>query len=388
VLVNLLGNAIKFTERGGVRMTVSQMPIGPGHACLLFAIEDSGIGMRADQIARLFHPFEQGDASTTRRFGGTGLGLTISKNIADLMQGSIDVASLPGKGSCFTLRVCFDTVAAPPEPAADAVLGGHVRRLEGVRILAAEDDPVNQWVIKDLLEQEGASCQLVDSGVAALEVLGAGAQFDVFLTDVQMPGLDGYETVRRSSALWPQLPVIGLTAHALPEERQRCLDAGMRDHVTKPIDIEHLFSAILRVLPLPSVAPVALPDALPAGLCAPIDWDALWTRMRRPAAVQKAIESLLTHHAATAAALRELLAANDSEGVRMLAHKLRGVAGLLSANLVLRAATGLEDDFRATRNIDAARGAGLADAMDELIRAARAGLADLDRTRPAPPDED
>lgn len=212
VLINLLGNGIKFTESGQVNMKVQLLasPISPS---LLFSIQDTGIGMTEEQMSKLFKPFEQGDASTTRRFGGSGLGLTISKRLVELMHGTIDVASQPGIGSCFTVRIPVTITAAPED---DDLLSlepvGSVGRLAGLRILAAEDDGVNRLVLQELLEQEGAFCTVRNDGVEAIETLQGPEYFDVFLTDVQMPRMDGYDTARASLALRPDLPVIGLTA--------------------------------------------------------------------------------------------------------------------------------------------------------------------------------
>jgi signal transduction histidine kinase/HPt (histidine-containing phosphotransfer) domain-containing protein/ActR/RegA family two-component response regulator len=395
VLVNLLGNAIKFTPRGSVRMTVSRLPQGQW---LLFAIQDTGIGMSPQQLQQLYQPFVQADASTTRRFGGTGLGLSIAKRIVDLMHGSIEVASQSGRGSCFTLRIPF--TEAEPLAQERTEPGAGTQRLQGLRILAAEDDAVNQWVLRDLLEQEGALCRIADDGLAALALLESGEPFDLLLTDVQMPGLDGYGTARRSRALRPALPIIGVTAYALPQERQRCLDAGMDDHVTKPVDVDTLCAAILEVLarrghawvaaprppalPAPSV-PATGPDtavAGPAARAAPVlDWTALWQRLRRPAAVQRILQTLLSEHAATPGRLRDSLAAADLDEAVRLAHKLVGVTATVFAAPAHAAAQRLDQHLKSERTLPPQLLAALADATEALLDAARAGLDDLDATR-------
>ncbi len=246
ILANLLSNAIKFTERGRISLTLRR--VGDE---TLFRVADTGIGMSAEQVARLFNPFEQADGSTTRKYGGTGLGLAISRNLARLMGGGIEVESRPGEGSVFTLRLPL----AAAEPAADhrpepsPAAGG---RLAGLRVLAAEDVEVNRLVLEDVLVQEGAQVVFAEDGRQAVDqVLQQGAAaFDVVLMDIQMPILDGYAATRQIRELAPGLPVIGLTAHALAEERKRCLAVGMAEHITKPIDVETLVAAILRhVLP-------------------------------------------------------------------------------------------------------------------------------------------
>ena len=383
VLVNLLGNAVKFTEQGHVRLQVSAAG-APGRTWLLFAIHDSGIGMSEEQMARLFQPFEQGDTSTTRRFGGSGLGLTISKRLVDLMQGSIDVASQPGLGSCFTVRIPVDTVAAPPaEAPVPQPAGTASRRLAGLAILAAEDDKVNQWVLQQLLEQEGARCVIKDDGSQALETLAGPDNFDIFLTDVQMPGLNGYETARRSRVLRPGLPVVGLTAYALQEERQRCLDAGMLGHVTKPVDIDTLVAAILGLVAAPGSGdePQAPPAETPAPLSSgnlvdkAVDWPALEKRLAKASILTKTLESLLLHHENTPAELRRLAAGDDAEAVRLIAHNLRGVAGILAAKPAQQAAEQLENSIRDTRALDRGLVEHLVDTVETLLNEVRTYLA-------------
>jgi CheY-like chemotaxis protein/anti-sigma regulatory factor (Ser/Thr protein kinase) len=241
ILLNLLTNAIKFTRQGGV-----QLQIEPEGGHIVFKVTDTGIGMSAEQVARLFQPFEQADSSTTRKFGGTGLGLAISRNLAQLMGGEITVESAPGKGSAFALRLPLIAVEAP--------LSAHVqpsasteKRLAGLKLLAAEDVAVNRLVLEDLLLYEGAQVIFAENGQQALDKLEeAGVDaFDAVLMDVQMPVMDGLEATRRIREIAPLLPVIGLTAHALEEERDKCLEAGMVAHVTKPIDIDLLVAAIL-----------------------------------------------------------------------------------------------------------------------------------------------
>ncbi|MCB1896593.1 MAG: PAS domain S-box protein [Zoogloeaceae bacterium] len=244
VLLNLLSNAVKFTERGAVELRVSTA----GDA-LVFDIADTGVGMTETQLGQLFQPFEQADSSATRRFGGTGLGLSISHNLVSLMGGRIDVVSAPGAGTTFTVRLPLEEVAPPEEPAAQE-LADEEMQLRGVRVLAAEDVELNQLVLEDMLSYQGAEVTITENGVdllARIDEAGADA-FDVVLMDIQMPEMDGLEATRLLLQRTADLPVIGLTAHALAEDRQRCLDAGMVHHVPKPVDEAGLVAAILRHL--------------------------------------------------------------------------------------------------------------------------------------------
>ncbi len=243
VLLNLLANAVKFTERGRVALTITQ----DGDR-FEFRISDTGIGITEAQLTQLFKPFEQADGSTTRRFGGTGLGLAISHDLANLMGGELVAESRPGEGSVFTLRLPLP-VRAPPVAAPPAEAGaGAGQRLRGLCLLAAEDNDVNRLVLQAQLEHEGAQVVFTTNG---LEAVGAVEQdgpraYQAVLMDVQMPVMDGLEATRRIHLLAPTLPVIGLTAHAMVEERDRCLAAGMVVHVAKPVDIDVLVAELLR----------------------------------------------------------------------------------------------------------------------------------------------
>ena len=239
----MLSNAVKFTEHGHVRLGVTAE--SDDRDMVRFVVDDTGIGIDAGQAERLFEPFEQADNSTTRAHGGAGLGLAICRRLADLMGGSIAVTGTPGSGSCFALRLPLPPAPPAQLPARPAAERG---RLAGVRLLAAEDDEVNRILLEELLRHEGAEVLFAEDGMQAVQRLDerGAAAFDAILMDVQMPVLDGYEATRRIRDVHPELPVIGLTAHALPEARRLCLEAGMVEHVVKPIDMAELVAAIRR----------------------------------------------------------------------------------------------------------------------------------------------
>ncbi len=245
VLLNLLGNAIKFTERGHVVVCARVLSCAEGLARLRFAVSDTGIGIDAETRSKLFQVFSQGDSSTTRRFGGTGLGLAISQRLVNQMGGTIEVESTPGVGSEFSFELVF-TLAAPPPPAPSAAT---LRRLHG-KLLVAEDDRVNQRVIEMLLQHMGLSATIVTDGEAVVEV-AVLEPWDAVLMDCQMPGIDGYEATRRIRARLGgrKLPIIALTANAMADVREACLAAGMDDFVAKPIRHDELRAALERWLP-------------------------------------------------------------------------------------------------------------------------------------------
>ena len=273
VLLNIAGNAIKFTERVRWSVDVSVGRTTYGQEELRFAVRDTGIGMTADQRAKLFQSFSQADASISRRFGGTGLGLAISKAFVDLMGGTIAIDSTPGVGTTFTVTIpCRRTARAPIAAEVPAELEGDAAHaLRGVRLLLADDHPINQEIAAALLGEAGAEVHIVGDGRRALAaVLDDPARFDAVLMDVEMPDMNGLEaTSRIRAAGYEQLPIIAMTAHALVEERARCVAAGMNDHVTKPLDPAVLIATVARwTQRAPGRAAAVAPPA-PSALAAP-----------------------------------------------------------------------------------------------------------------------
>ena len=283
ILVNLIGNALKFTEHGAISVTVAIAECGmPGTECeepprlpapddarsaieLHFAVRDTGVGIPPEKHAVIFHAFEQVDGSSTRQYGGTGLGLTISKHLVAMMGGRMWLESVGGEGSTFHFTVRLqpaqpellsiesaawdvDHRRLPTSPAEDE----HARHL---RILVVEDNAVNQKVIMHILHNRGHTVALAGNGREALAALEQ-AMFDVVLMDVQMPEMDGFEATAairaRESELRPDgshIPIIAMTAHAMAGDRDRCLASGMDSYIAKPIDTDELLAAIYRLAP-------------------------------------------------------------------------------------------------------------------------------------------
>ena len=244
VLINLLSNAVKFTAAGRVALRVHLGPLDPaGGRSLLFEVEDTGIGMAPPVLARLFTPFTQADSSTSRRFGGTGLGLAICRRLVELMEGSIEVRSTPGQGSVFRFRLPCRPFFAPgqagrvrerPAPKTpDGLMSGFAER-HPLRIFVAEDNSVNMRLILLLLEHMGYRGEAGTNGLECLQSV-RHRHYDVILMDMQMPEMDGLECTRALRAEGIGVHIIALTADAFGGARERCLEAGMNDYITKPI---------------------------------------------------------------------------------------------------------------------------------------------------------
>lgn len=249
IVLNLVGNAVKFTAQGRVELTAHGEPMDNGNVMLRVAVADTGIGIDRAHLGRLFQPFTQAEESTTRRFGGTGLGLAISKRLVELMGGDIHVDSELGRGSTFWFQVPVER-ADMPVPAAPVALAK--RGLMTAHVLLVEDNPVNQRVATRMLERLGCTCACADSGEAAL-VLNDATSFDLILMDCHMPGMDGFRAARHiRSHGRHRPPIVALTANVSPSDIAKCLASGMDGHLAKPISLQQLEALILHYTALPA----------------------------------------------------------------------------------------------------------------------------------------
>jgi CheY-like chemotaxis protein len=261
ILAHLVSNAIKFTDSGGVRIACDLESALGGAQRLQIVVADTGIGITPEQRNRLFEAFSQGDGSLTRRHGGAGLGLALSRRLAHVLGGSLDVESACGSGSCFTLSLPCPTESEAPSSA--PVRSSGSESLSG-RILLVEDVPATQRLYALYLQRAGASVDVASNGAEgaerALAALHAGRAYDVVLMDMQMPVLDGYSATRQLRTAGYAGPIVAVTAHALAGDRDRCIEAGCDDYLAKPVERERLVSAcrdwIARSVPsaLPSTA--------------------------------------------------------------------------------------------------------------------------------------
>ncbi len=248
ILNNFVSNAIKFTSAGGVTLSVRLLEDAGERVHLRFEVADTGIGIAQEDRNRLFEAFEQADASTTRRFGGTGLGLAICQRLARILGGEVGVDSVLGEGSTWFERgsATGASAAEPPAVGSDDVGESLRRRHAGCRILLAEDNAINQEILVELLGDLSFSVDVAGDGAEAVRLAGSFA-YDLILMDMYMPEMDGLEATRRIRQLpaGGRVPIVALTANAFEEDRRRCLEAGMDDHLAKPVEPEALFATLL-----------------------------------------------------------------------------------------------------------------------------------------------
>jgi two-component system, sensor histidine kinase and response regulator len=350
VIVNLVGNAIKFTPKGSVCVAALVKAQEPGLVMLEFRISDTGIGLQPQQIGRIFQAHNQADHSTTRQFGGIGLGLALSKRLVERMGGSIWVTSTPGIGSTFYFTAQYRRTEAPAGPAAAvgaANMPTSVRpRLRNARILVVEDNLFNQQIVMEFLEAAGAQVTIADNGARALQCLGNAPPFDAVLMDVQMPVMDGLEATRRirSNPALREIPVIALTANTLPADRLACSAAGMNDFESKPVDPERLLATIARWLPnrqgdsgqhrIP--APATAP-------CAGVDRSALAKLVNYDEAkIKRFALKFVENSRATLVEMQNTSRHSDLIALGRLAHRLKSSAATVGAEGFSRACKELE----------------------------------------------
>jgi CheY-like chemotaxis protein len=252
-LLNYAGNAVKFTDGGEVTLRGRVEDASADTVLLHFEVQDTGLGIAPDQLARLFSPFVQADSTTTRKYGGTGLGLAITKRLVEAMGGAVGVHSEVGKGSTFWFTARLQKGAASGAENLDATSSDADVQLKaafaGRRVLLAEDDSFNREIGTLLLEDVGLTVDVAEDGLAAVE-MAAKNRYDLILMDMQMPRMDGLEATRQIRSAGPgnAVPIVAMTANAFAEDRLRCLEAGMDDFLTKPVDPAVLYQVLLRHL--------------------------------------------------------------------------------------------------------------------------------------------
>jgi PAS domain S-box-containing protein len=343
ILMNLIGNAIKFTHSGGIKLLVS-MASSPDVANprLRFDVIDTGVGLTKEQLGTLFRPFAQADSSTTRKFGGTGLGLTISKRLANMLGGDLTVTSEPGSGSTFSLTVqtgplfgvaMLDSPQALTEAADTTAHRSEQVRLDG-RVLLAEDGPDNRVLITFYLKQAGLEVVEVENGALArdraLDALKKGNPFDLILMDMQMPELDGYGATAALRKAGYRNPIVALTAHAMGGDREKCLAAGCDEFAVKPIDHDALMTTLRKFLTEKPAKPETADATRAATTAIPnpaADADSTLSKLMAKPGTAKLVERFLSGLPQRIAAMQQAVSIKDFNQLKVLSHQLKGAAG-------------------------------------------------------------
>ena len=261
ILYNLIANAIKFTKEGQVRLEVKVKSEDESNVEIEFRVQDTGIGIVRSKLEYIFEAFAQAKSTTSRKYGGTGLGLTIVRRLVELQKGTISIESEPGRGSEFILIIPYKKVKSQNqgnEAVSEAGNGHSLDQLKGLQVLLAEDNPVNQLVTKDLLHSVGVEVQSANNGIEAIRSL-EGAEFDVVLMDIQMPVMDGYQAMKHMRTEMNgknrTVPILALTAHATDGEREKCTKVGANDYLSKPFNPQDLFTKIAKLTGKSTIAP-------------------------------------------------------------------------------------------------------------------------------------
>ncbi len=352
ILINIIGNAIKFTDDGSVRLITRYIPDAT-HPIMQFDILDTGLGMTKEQSENLFQPFSQADNTMTRKYGGTGLGLTISKRFAEMLGGDITIVdSQPGCGTRFRatiatgslegVRMVDHPTAAKPTKRIKAPSNDKPLKC---RILLAEDGPDNQRLITFVLNQAGAKVTVVENGQMAVDeamaALSKGRPFDVILMDMQMPVLDGYKATMSLREKKYQGPIIALTAHAMANDRQKCIDAGCDDYATKPIDRAKLIAMIATHNSNGETVMTSQANTSDTIISELVDED-----------MRELVEMFVDELPDKIAAIEQAIAAQDMTTLATVAHQLKGSAGGYGFPTITESARGIEQGAKANEDLE------------------------------------
>ena len=360
ILQNLVGNAIKFTEQGEIRVEIQPVETTETDVRLRFRITDTGVGIAPELQQYLFTPFTQADGSITRRFGGSGLGLSICKRLTELMEGTIGMESHEGEGSTFWFEIPFHrTIAVPPEKR-EELRQDMCQLLAGRHVLVVDDSEINRVVINRALEQEGAITEAATNGKEALNLLQKRpCEFDIVLMDVQMPIMDGLTatTLLRRDPGFAKLPIIAVSAGGLGEPRQKALDAGCNDFILKPVDLDQLIKTLLLWLPQPpedhnqrslqeKVAATGEMNSWATSVTrhspqVTVAWGITHLK-NKETEYRELLGELIRVHGDDATQISDAITLGDLVTAAKIAHKLKGVAGNLAAEEVFQAVCAFE----------------------------------------------
>jgi hemerythrin-like metal-binding protein/PAS domain S-box-containing protein len=391
ILLNLVGNAVKFTATGRIEVRVGLHGREENRVGIDIDVKDTGVGMRPEDLERLFKPFAQADATVSRKYGGTGLGLTISRRLAEMMDGDISVTSREGIGTTFKLRIWLacgdDADLAATEVAAAVDDVPPPGRYQGAHVLAVDDQPLNREIVAELLAAVGIAARMAENGQEALDILGASGPgaFDAVLMDIQMPVMDGHTATRalRARAGFESLPIIAMTAHTMVHEREASFAAGMSDHIGKPFDTASFYSTLAKWIPGSKHRAVqeslALPEQTKPSNAASGDLSSLRgvdvaAALARLGGNETRYRHWLANFLATAGAIPEQirgeLAAGGADRASKMAHAFKGRVGMLGMTDLHLIVSALEPVLR-----DGGPSDELLSSLDQAIRQMRDELA-------------
>ncbi len=409
ILLNYLSNAAKFTESGSISITVSLVLAEEESLLVRFAVTDTGIGIAPEHQGRLFNAFEQADNSTTRRFGGTGLGLAIAQRLARLMGGDTGLISQPGQGSTFWFTARLQAGTSVPEESTTHISADQAEELLNqthiqARVLLAEDNPINQEVALELLRGIGLQVDLAVNGKKAVK-MAAEKPYNLILMDVQMPVMDGLTASRliRQSESGRLIPILAMTANAFGEDRQRCLDAGMNDHIAKPVDPGSLYATLIKwltpsrieagtnyIAPRPAPRQQASSETLATETMTALqrvpglDYERGLQALRgKLPSYLRLLGVFLASHGEDALKIDAALAGGNIKAAEQIAHALKGVSGTLCLTGIYEAARALNDALR--RSAAAPEISGLQNALASQMQETSKHLAPIIATIPSSP---
>ncbi len=371
ILINLVGNAVKFTDSGSVILAVT--PTGPGDGPkirLRFTVRDTGIGIPREKIHTIFDSFTQADASHARRYQGAGLGLAIVRHLVEMQGGEYSVESEEGQGSVFSFSLDFTLPEARTAPREVVPAAPRQQTTRPLTILLAEDNPINQIYAQELLEMDGHEVVPAHTGRRALEILRR-RKFDVILMDIQMPEMDGLEATRairadQSGDFDPNIPIVALTAHALKGDRETFLRAGMNEYLSKPVSPEGLAAALARAMGTARQAPASEAPTAATPAETALDWTELLGKARgNTGFLMKLFAAFVDEQPGNLEAIREALAMADFGQLAFLAHSLKGASATMCAPRLREACYDLE---REAKENDAARAAACLTAVETALR--------------------